>query len=196
MVSHLLPDRRGLREWLAGISDAPPQFGGPSMGDLQKALRCRRSRRTIRKGATLPPFQAYDPSKGATLPAFKVPSVSDVEKGATLPPFQAYDPSKGATLPAFKAMSPAPAAPPPLPGEAQQAAKRGADDDFLRLFQVPEPGKGRCRLPVRQPRRRRWEKRGKWANLQACSHSSPIAPPNRLNRRWNRASSRRTFWRR
>jgi hypothetical protein len=177
VVSHLLPDRRGLREWLGGIPDAPPASGPSALSNLEK-------------GATLPPFQAYDPSKGATLPPFQAPSAAEVEKGATLPsfrapsladvekgatlppfqapslqnldkgatlpPFQAYDPSKGATLPPFqtpslpergetlppfRAFNPSPPPAAGLPVDPAPA-KRGADEDFLRLFQVPERAKG------------------------------------------------------
>jgi hypothetical protein len=187
VVTHLLPDRRGLREWLDGIASGAPVFGGPTISDVEKGATLPPFRApALQRGDTLPSFQAYDPSKGATLPSFQAPKL---EHGGTLPPFQAYDPTKGATLPSFEAPT---APPPPDRGETLPpfkamttpppklggsfddtlpagAGKKGADEDFLRLFQVPE-------------RLLRPERRGRQVSLRGCF--------NRL-RRWRRKRRQR-----
>ncbi|MBM3788027.1 MAG: hypothetical protein FJW30_27085, partial [Acidobacteria bacterium] len=171
-VTHILPDQRGLRQWLSNIPDAPP----PSIGAFEK-------------GATLPSFQAYDPSKGETLPPFQAPALDkgatlppfqapSLEKGATLPPFRAYQApaiEKGATLPPFRAYTPA------NPGEATDLPKRSADDDFLKLFQVPERGKGGLSVSS-APAAPTSEKKppGEFTRLFQTPAAPPEPPPSEL----------------
>jgi len=151
VVTRVLPNRSALREWLAtGAPASSPQTDfqkGATLPSFQAydpskgaTLPPFQAPSDFQKGATLPSFQAFDPAKGATLPPFQAPSMSDVVKGATLPAFQAFDPEKGATLPPFQAVQPG-GHPAQLPMDPQ-GAKKGADDDFLRLCQVPERGKG------------------------------------------------------
>ena len=141
VVSQLLPDRRGLREWLSGISEGAPVFGGPTISDYEKGAPPPFRATSLERGETLPAFkaynpsEAYDPRKGATLPSFQafVPGP---------PPVQGAPPDRGGTLPPFRAMAQPPPKPAASGSEAQQTGTNGADEDFLRLFQVPERSKG------------------------------------------------------
>jgi hypothetical protein len=132
-----------------------PAFKVPEALAKGETLPAFRVQEALEKGETLPAFKVPEAlQRGETLPPFAAPGAKQggappsgleaaLERGETLPPFRAMEAlEKGETLPPFRAWTaPASGSEPKAAAPAAPPRKRTGDEEFLKLFQVPERGK-------------------------------------------------------